>query len=413
MNVIEMGIDELIPYDNNPRNNDEAVEKVALSISSFGFKVPIVIDQNNVIVTGHTRLKAAKKLGLSTVPCIKADDLTDEQIKAFRLADNKVGEIAEWDFEKLAEELENIEMDMSLFGFERLIEDGGGSEIIEDEPPEEVETRCQLGDIWKLGHHRLMCGDSTKKKDVQKLMNGQKVDMFLTDPPYNVDYQGGTKDALKIMNDSMEDTAFREFLTDAFKNANLVMKDGAAYYIWHADLEGLNFRCAIRNAGWQLKQTLIWVKNSLVLGRQDYQWKHEPCLYGWKDGTHYFTDDRTNSTVYEDKIDIKKLKKNEMEALLKELLEDKVPTTVIHEDKPVVNDVHPTMKPVKLMAKVIRNSSKEGQIILDLFGGSGSTLIACQQTGRQCYTMELDPHYCDVIVQRWEDFTGEKAELLS
>lgn len=258
-----------------------------------------------------------------------------------------------------------------------------------------------------------MCGDSTKKKDVQKLMNGQKVDMFLTDPPYNVDYQGGTKDALKIMNDSMEDTAFREFLTDAFKNANLVMKEGAAYYIWHADSEGLNFRCAIRNAGWQLKQTLIWVKNSLVLGRQDYQWKHEPCLYGWKDGTHYFTDDRTNSTVYEDKIDIKKLKKHEMEALLKELLEDKVPTTVIHEDKPVVNDVHPTMKPVKLMAKVIRNSSKEGQIILDLFGGSGSTLIACQQTGRQCYTMELDPHYCDVIVQRWEDFTGEKAELLS
>ena len=257
-----------------------------------------------------------------------------------------------------------------------------------------------------------MCGDSTKKEDVQKLMNGQMVDLLLTDPPYNVDYTGETKDELKIMNDSMDDKSFRSFLTDAFMNADTVMKKGAAYYIWHAHTETFNFVSAVKTTGWDLKQTLIWVKNTIAMGRQDYQWKHEPCLYGWKNGTHYFTDDRTNPTVYEDRIDIKKLKKNEMIELLQKLLDDKVPTTVIHEDKPTLNDIHPTMKPIRLFAGLIRNSSKKGQVVLDIFGGSGSTLIACQQMDRKSYTMELDPHYCDVILQRWENFTGEQAKLL-
>ena len=244
-------------------------------------------------------------------------------------------------------------------------------------------------------------------------MNGFKADLFLTDPPYNVDYEGGTKDALKIMNDSMEDGAFRAFLTDAFTNADLVMKPGAAYYIWHADSEGFNFRLAVRNANWKLRQTLIWVKNALVLGRQDYQWKHEPCLYGWKEGTHYFTEDRTQPTVIDDKIDLKKLKKEEMLALLEQMLSDKVPTTVLYEDKPLVNDIHPTMKPIRLMARLVKNSTRPGQTVLDLFGGSGSTMMACEQLERSCFTMELDPRYVDAIINRWEKFTGEKAVLLN
>ena len=214
------------------------------------------------------------------------------------------------------------------------------------------------------------------------------------------------------MNDSMEDGKFRAFLTDAFQNANQVMNPGAAYYIWHADSEGLNFRCAVRNAGWKLRQTLIWVKNALVLGRQDYQWKHEPCLYGWKDGTHYFTPERTETTVVDDKIDVRKLKKEEMLELLIQMFSDKVPTTVIYEDKPLANDIHPTMKPITLMARLIRNSTKPKQAVLDLFGGSGSTMMACEQLNRQCFTMELDPRYVDAMINRWQTFTGEKAVKL-
>lgn len=236
--------------------------------------------------------------------------------------------------------------------------------------------------------------------------------MLLTDPPYNVDYTGNTKDALKIMNDSMEDGAFRTFLTDAFASADSSLKPGGAFYIWHADLEGFNFRFAVRNAGWKLRQCLVWVKNSIVLGRQDYQWKHEPCLYGWKEGTHYFTDDRTQATVIDDKIDLKKLKKEEMLELLQKIYSDRVPTTVLYEDKPLVNDIHPTMKPIKLMAQLIRNSTEPKQSVLDIFGGSGSTLMACEQLDRVCYTMELDPRYVDCIIDRWEKFTGQKATLL-
>lgn len=217
---------------------------------------------------------------------------------------------------------------------------------------------------------------------------------------------------MTIANDSMEDSAFRAFLTDAFSNANLVMRPGAAVYIWHADSEGFNFRAAMREVGWKLRQTLIWVKNAPVLGRQDYLWKHEPCLYAWKEGTHYFTSDRTNKTVFDDRIDIKKLKKEEMRALLEKIFADKVPTTVLYEDKPLVNDLHPTMKPIRLMARLIANSSQPGWRVLDLFGGSGSTLMACEQLGRTCYTMELDPKYVESILLRWSRFTGEQPMLL-
>ena len=235
--------------------------------------------------------------------------------------------------------------------------------------------------------------------------------MLLTDPPYNVDYEGKTKDKLKIENDKKDDASFFEFLSDAFENAAEALKPGGVWYIFHADSEGENFRHAARENLGKVRQCLVWNKNSIVMGRQDYQWKHEPCLYGWKDGAvHYFIDDRTQATVYEDKgIDFKKLKKDEAIKLLQEIFSDKQSTTVINEDKPQRNEEHPTMKPIKLIARLIRNSTRPGESVLDPFGGSGSTLIACEQLGRVCYTIELDPRYCDVIIDRWEKLTGQKA----
>lgn len=385
MNIIEKKLTEIIPYEKNPRKNDEAVKYVAESIKQFGFKVPIVIDKDNVIVAGHTRYKASKKLGLKEVPCIVADDLTEEQIKAYRLADNKVAEQAEWDFDLLGEELSDIlDIDMGDFGFDLSVEEEE-KEAVEDEFEMELpeEPRAKLGDIYQLGNHRLMCGDSTKIDDVEKLMGGDLADMLLTDPPYNVDYEGKTKDKLKIENDKMENDNFRQFLIDAFSNANMAMKAGAVFYIWHADSEGYNFRGACFDVGWKVRQCLIWNKNSMVMGRQDYHWKHEPCLYGWKDGAgHLWASDRKQ-------------------------------TTVISFDRPTRNDLHPTMKPVPLFDYQIKNNTKGGDIVLDLFGGSGTTIMACEQNERRAYTMEFDPRYIDVIINRWEQFTGKKAVLIN
>ena len=384
MNIINIELKKIKQYENNPRKNDEAVGPVAESIKEFGFKCPIILDKNNVIVAGHTRYKAAKRLKLKEVPCIVADDLTEEQIKAFRLADNKVGEIAEWDFDLLNMELESISFDMSSFGFNILNEEEE-KEIEEDEYDLEEklknieEPKSKYGDIYQLGKHRLMCGDSTKIEDVEKLMNGNKVDLLITDPPYNVNYEGGN--GLKIKNDNMDNDNFRKFLTDAFSTADSVMKEGAVFYIWHADSEGYNFRGACFDNNWKVRQCLIWNKNSMVMGRQDYHWKHEPCLYGWKDGaSHLWASDRKQ-------------------------------TTVIDFNKPSRNGEHPTMKPVGLFDYQIKNNTKGGDIVLDLFGGSGTTIIACEQNKRIGYSMELDPKYCDVIIQRWENLTGEKAEL--
>lgn len=229
-----------------------------------------------------------------------------------------------------------------------------------------------------------------------------------------MDYTGKTKDALKIQNDKKTNDQFRQLLVNAFQAADNGMKPGAAFYIWHASSEVYNFTGACRETGWQVKQELIWNKNTFTLGRQDYQWKHEPCLYGWKDGAaHYFVDDRTQSTVFEDKDnDIDHMKKEEMRTLLKQLLEDRISTTVIDEDKPARSAEHPTMKPIRLLARQIKNSSKPGENVLDIFGGSGSTLITCEQLGRNCYTVELDPGYCDVIIKRWEEFTGQQAKKI-
>lgn len=382
--IIEKSIDELVPYENNARINDKAVDIVANSIKEFGFKNPCIIDKDNVIVAGHTRVLACKKLGIDKVPCIVADDLTEEQIKAFRIADNSSAQIAEWDIDKLMKELDTIDYDMEQFGLaeqlaeiEKTIEQEKQAEEDDYVEPDNLETRVHLGEVWQLGRHRLMCGDSTKEEDVAKLMDGNLADLVVTDPPYNVDYEGGT--GMKIENDKMRDDVFLQFLTEAFECMKKYLKDGGSFYIWHADVQGFNFRYACKLNDLKIRECLIWNKNSMVMGRQDYQWKHEPCLYGWKDGaSHYFIDDRTLTTV----IDCK---------------------------RPNRADLHPTMKPVELYSFQIKNSSKKNEIVLDLFAGSGTTIIACEQLDRQARVMELDEHYATVIVDRWEKLTGQKA----
>lgn len=379
----------------NPQNpnthSNEQIELLAEVIKKTGWRAPITISNlSGFIVKGHGRLQAAKKAGFKEVPVEYQNFENDEEEMAALLADNKIAELAEIDTEKLTEIFKDFEFeDLSLTGYsqeeyDELVGTFEEAELLgdADEVPEEVETRCKLGDVWQLGKHRLMCGDSTVITDVEKLMDGAKVDLFLTDPPYNVNYEGGTKDKLTIQNDNMGDTQFRQFLCDAFTTADMVMKEGAVFYIWHADSEGFNFRGACKDIGWTVRQCLIWNKNSMVMGRQDYHWKHEPCLYGWKDGaSHLWASDRKQ-------------------------------TTVIDFNKPQRNGEHPTMKPVGLFDYQIKNNTKGGDIVLDLFGGSGTTLIACEQNKRIAYVMELDPHYCDVIITRWEMLTGSKAHLV-
>lgn len=416
MQIIDLPIDEITPYENNPRNNEAAVKAVAASIREFGFKVPIVIDSNGVIIAGHTRHKAALQLGLETVPAIRADDLTDEQVQAFRLADNKTAELAEWDFDKLNAELAELSgIDMSQFGFEPTEPDAG--EITEDDVPEideENEPTTQLGDIWQLGAHRLICGDSTDPKVLAALTDGAEMDLILTDPPYNVAYEGKTADALTIQNDKQADRDFYAFLLKSFENMRSVTKAGGVAYVFHANIESVNFMQAFQAAGFKLSQILIWAKSNFALGHNDYQWKHEPILYGWKDGAgHYFSDSRVETTVIDDRPNINQMSKSDLKNYIKELLQREPASTVIYEDKPARNAEHPTMKPVKLVAYLMRNSSRTGENILDPFGGSGSTLIACEQISRRCYTAELDPKYCDVIIERWERLTGNKAVKIS
>ena len=389
MKINSIAIEKLIPYHNNPRK-DQAVDKVASSINEYGFQQPIVVDKNMVVVVGHTRLMGAKKLGLKRVPTVIAD-LTETQAKAYRIADNRINEDSTWDMELLNLEiagLSEVDFDLDLLGFDSseldkfLVND---EEYLtdEDEVPEISEkTISKVGDIWQLGKHKLIIEDCTKVENIQKLCGDQKVDLYLTDPPYNVSYEGKTKDKLTIQNDKQADDDFILFLSKAFLSADNFLKMGGSFYIWHSDSEGLNFRLACLEAKWKLRQTLIWSKNSMVMGRQDYQWQHEPCLYGWKEGSsHNWYSDRKQ-------------------------------TTIINHDRPTQSKLHPTMKPVSLLEYLIKNSSKQEDIILDSFLGSGSTLIACEKLSRICYGAELDPRYADVIIKRWEDFTGKKAKKI-
>jgi site-specific DNA-methyltransferase (adenine-specific) len=383
-------IERLLPYIRNARTHSEAqIAQIAASIAEFGFTAPILAGSDGVIVAGHGRLAAARKLGLTTVPVVVLDHLTPTQRRALVIADNKIAENAGWDEDMLRldlRELGELGFDLELTGFSldeiaalmpAEVEPGLTDEDAVPEVQEEPVSKP--GDVWLLGKHRVMCGDSTSLDDMERLTAGQAVDMWLTDPPYNVNYEGGT--GLKIQNDDMSDDQFRQFLRDAYVAADAVMKAGAVFYIWHADSEGYNFRGAARDAGWTVRQCLIWKKSSLVMGRQDYHWKHEPCLYGWKDGAgHLWAADRKQ-------------------------------TTILEFDRPSRNGEHPTMKPVALFEYQMLNNTKGGDIVLDSFGGSGTTVIAAEKNGRVARIMELDPKYCDVIVRRWQDFTGKQATL--
>ena len=391
MNIQKLKIENLKPAEYNPRKDlkpeDEEYQKIVRSINEFGYVDPIIVNKDLTVIGGHQRLKVLKEQGYTEIEC-NVVDLDKDKEKALNLALNKIS--GEWDNDKLEQllaELREADIDMDITGFSNdeiddILKDAIGSQEddfdIDDALEEIDEPITKKGDIWILGNHKLMCGDSTKEEDVLKLMNKEEADLIITDPPYNVNYEGT---AGKIENDNMSETEFFNFLLDSFRNMYKVTKAGASAYIFHADTEGLNFRTAFKAVGFKLAQCLVWVKNTFVMGRQDYHWRLEPILYGRKEGcAHYFIDDRSQSTVLE-------------------------------YDKPTKSEEHPTMKPIDLIIRLIKNSSKENNLILDLFGGSGSTLISAEQTKRICYTMELDPKYCDVIIKRWETLTGKKAEL--
>ena len=395
-------IKDIKPNPNNPRViKDEKFAKLVQSLKELPEMAtvrPIVVNSDMIVLGGNMRLKAMKEAGWKEVP-VEIVDWDEEKQRQFIIKDN-VG-FGEWDWEMLAnewdaEQLEEWGLDIPAFD-----EEVKELEAEEDdyEIPDEITTDIVLGDLFEIGPHRLLCGSSTEVDTWERLMNQELCDLVVTDPPYNVNYQGSN--GLKIMNDKMEVSDFYQFLYDFYTALGAYTKAGGAWYVWHADSEGLNFRMAMKNAGIMVKQCLIWVKNSMVMGRQDYQWKHEPCLYGWKEGAaHYFTDDRTKTTVIEDKIEPKKLNKAQLLKIVQEMMADDAKTTVLRADKPLRNDVHPTMKPILLLAPLIQNSSRLGEIVGDGFLGSGSTMVAAHQLNRKCYGMELDPKYCQVIVDR-------------
>ena len=384
-------ISELIPYARNARTHDEKqVAQIAASIREFGFLSPIVVAGDNTILCGHGRFYAAQKLGLKKVPCVKEEYLTETQRRAYILADNKLALNAGWDNEMLAvelAELQGADFDVSLTGFgEDEIADlfAGEEQSAKDDDFDltaalEKASFVERGDIWTVGRHRLMCGDATSAADVAALMDGKKANLIVTDPPYNVAFKAS--DGLTIQNDSMKNDEFYTFLYNSFKNMAEHLESGGSAYVFHADTEGLNFRKAFIDAGFHLAGVCIWVKNSLVLGRSDYLWQHEPVLFGWKKGgKHAWYSDRRQTTIW-------------------------------NYDKPKRNKNHPTSKPLDLLGYPICNSSQENAIVLDTFGGSGSTLMACEQLNRICCMMELDEKYASVILRRYVEDTGDAENV--
>ncbi len=373
-------LDAITPYAANAKKHSPTqVANLVESIRQFGWTQPLVVDAAGVLVIGHCRFLAAQRMGLEEAPCVCVDDLTPEQVNALRLVDNKTNE-SPWDLDLLAEELPGL--DLSGFDFEWGLPDQLQAGVVEDDydPDPPHDPKVKPGQVYQLGRHRLMCGDSTSLVDVQMLTGGAQVDLLLTDPPYNVDYSGA---AGKMANDAMSSAAFRQFLAGALKNAAAVMKPGAPFYLWHTDAAGFDFRGACLDAGLRISQCLIWVKPQIVLGYLDFQMKHEPCLYGWKGGQkHYFFKNRRQASV-------------------------------LNFDKPSKSAEHPTMKPIELFDYQMQCSSRPDEVVLDLFAGSGTAIMAAEQNGRTAYCMELDPRYVDVIIARWERFTGGNAILLN
>ena len=394
LEIKEIEIEKIKPYKNNTKEHPkEQINKIAESIKEMGFNDPIAVDENNEIIEGHGRLLAAMLLGLKIIPIIVLEHLSEVQKKQYRIAHNKLTMSSGFNLEILKLELEDIislggEVDITaleLNEIEKLeLSIDGEQDMREEIIPklDNINIRSSLGDLYILGEHRLLCGNSTIKFDVLKLLGEEKGQLIVTDPPYNVNYTGSTEDELTIKNDNLSEEDFKEFLKKSFDNMKFAVEKGAGIYVFHADTEGNNFRTAMKEAGFYHSQTCIWVKNSIVMGRQDYHWKHEPILVGWSEGgSHNWYSDRKQSTIWEF-------------------------------NKPSKNDIHPTMKPIDLISYPISNSSKKGDIVVDFFGGSGSTLIACENIGRKCRMMELDPIYVDAIVKRFFNMTGKKIKVL-
>ncbi len=388
MKIEPRKISQLVAPEYNPRRiTKKQFEDLNKSFENLGTLEPAVINtfpgRENIIISGNQRIKVAKSRGMKEYPCLMVSFSPEKEKEANIRLNRNTGE---WDFDLLSNEFELN--DLIAWGFEPE-EIGIDTDVIgiegltdpDDVPETPKEAKSKPGDLYILGRHRLLCGDATKISDVEKLMDGKLADLIITDPPYNVGYEGKTKDAMKIENDAMSDQEFSDFLRSAYASYFSAAKPGAGIYVFHADMEGANFRLRLKESGFLFKQVCIWVKNSLVMSRQDFHWKHEPILYGWKEGAaHNWHTDRKQTTVWEF-------------------------------DRPSRNGDHPTMKPVDLLCYPMECSSKPGGIVIDFFGGSGSTLIACEKIGRTCNIMEIDPKYCDVIVRRWEEFTGLKAKL--
>jgi DNA modification methylase len=415
MKIETLQIDKLTPDPNNARKHDETnLRAIEHSLKEFGQRKPIVVSQEDLIVAGNGTVEAAKRIGWTEIEAVRIpQDWTPDQIKAFAIADNKTAELATWDKAILNEQLAELDKagwELTEMGFEWHPADQLEN-IVEVDLPDQVKRRTKLGQVWKLGEHKLAIGDSTTQATYDKLLAGEQVDLIITDPPYNVDYHGGSDKEMTISNDNMSDSDFGKFLRESYNRMMEVSKTGTPIYVFHADSSGHIFRNEFVNAGFLLKQILIWVKNSFVMGRQDYHWQHEPLLYGWKPGSgHKWYGDRNKSTVIDDQADISQLSKPELLEIVRANSEF---STVLRENKPKKNDIHPTMKPISLVAKLISNSSLQEDVVLDPFGGSGSTLIAAEQLGRKARVIELDPEYADAILARWEFHTNQKAELLS
>ena len=390
MQLIPLG--KLVPYVNNARTHSpEQLAKLRSSLREFGFINPVIIDRDFNVIAGHGRIAAAKEEGITEVPCVFVDYLTEAQKKAYILADNRMALDAGWDEELLRIEIESLQgadFDVSLTGFgEDEIADLFAGDSEKDVKDDDFDLSAALekaafverGDIWTVGRHRLMCGDATSVEDVAALMDGKKANLIVTDPPYGVSFKSGS--GLSIQNDSMKGDEFYTFLYNSFSQMAAHLENGGAAYVFHADTEGLNFRKAFVDAGFHLAGVCIWVKNSLVLGRSDYQWQHEPVLYGFlKNGKHPWYSDRKQTTIW-------------------------------NYDKPKRNKNHPTSKPLDLLGYPICNSSQENAIVLDTFGGSGSTMMACEQTNRICHMMELDEKYASVILRRYVEDTGDSENV--
>lgn len=436
MKIEKRKLEELKPAKYNPRKalapDDAEYQKIKRSIEKFGYVDPIIINKDGTIIGGHQRHTVLSDMGMEDADVVVVD-LNKKDEKALNIALNKIS--GEWDEAALRDlliDLDHSDYDLSLTGFDaseidELIELSGFSEVASDDNFDcvaayEEPAIVKPGELWQLGNHRLMCGDATKAEDIAKLMGDDMLDLIITDPPYGIDYQQKTKRTNKcrvgktneeaIENDKMEEEALYSFLYSAFCNMERVMRKGAAIYVFHADLKGLTFRRAFGDAGLKLSEVLIWEKNKFSIGRSDYHYRHEPILYGWKEGAkHYFIDDRTQDTVLrEDEADFTAMKKPELVQYIKDLIKQYTDqSTVIYEKMPMKNSIHPTMKPVELIGRLMKNSSKRGQKVGDFFGGSGSAIIAGEQLGRKVFSMELNPKYASVIVKRWQEFTGMEA----